>query len=659
MKHLQLLLVCYYALISLNSTAQSTINLNSPSGEITYSFRITNGSAVYTVGYKGQKLIDNSKIGLVFSDGAFENNITALKPVYKDSVEDYNLLVGKTSHVHDRFKEVTIPLMQASAKRRINLVVRAFNDGLAFRYEFLPHQAKDSIVITDENTTFNFTGNPMMRALFLPDYTSAHEGPYTILPLNSIQQGALADMPALFEFKNNVYVGVTEAALLDYAGMYLSKQKGVLTGKLSPWPGQQSVKVKASLPHKSPWRVLLISDRVGALIESNIITSLNEPCRMQDASWIKPGKSSFPWWNGNVVADSTFEPGLNFATNKYYIDFCSRNNIAYHAVVEYGARPWYVDDGDNFQPGPHTDVARPVPGLDMKQICDYGKRMGVGIRVWVHFYALYPKLDSAFSVYEKWGLEGLMVDFMNRDDQQMVNMQTEILQKAAKHHLHVQFHGAYKPTGLVRTYPNEFTREGTMNYEVNKWDKLVTPDHDINIPFTRLLAGSTDYHLGGFRAVPDSLFVIKYMRPLMMGTRCHMLAMYVVLENALSMVCDYPSAYEGQAGFKFIQDVPTNWDETKVPNAKSGEYVVVARRHNKDWYIGGITNHTARQLTVPLSFLGNSNYEAEIYSDATDVKKDPNHLVMKVRTVTKSDSITISMAGGGGTAIYLKSLDGL
>ncbi len=652
-------LICFALLLSSNGMAQKKIQLLSPNGEISYLFALNNGSPSYSVAFKGKKLINNSPLGLVFSTGGFGHGLTILKPVYKDSTEDYTLLVGKTRHVHDRFKQVTIPLLQAGSKKQINLVVRAFDDGLAFRYEFLSRQANDAMILTDENTTFNFAGDPLMRALFLPNYTSPHEGPYTLLPLSKIQDGTLADMPALFEFKDNVYVGVTEAALLDYAGMYLSKQNGVLTSRLSPLPGQQVVKVKASLPHKSPWRVLLISDRVGALIESNMITSLNAPCKIPDVSWIKPGKSTFPWWNGNIVPDSTFEPGLNFETNKYYIDFCARNNIAYHSVVEYGARPWYMDDGANFQPGPHVDVAAAVPGLDMKQICDYGKKMGVGIRVWVHFYALYPKLDSAFAVYEKWGLDGLMVDFMNRDDQQMVNMQTEILQKGAQHHLHIQFHGAYKSTGLNRTYPNEFTREGTMNYEVNKWDKLVTPDHDINIPFTRLLAGSTDYHLGGFRAVPDSLFKVKYMQPEMMGTRCHMLAMYVVLENALSMVCDYPSAYEGQPGFSFIREVPTNWDETKVPAAKSGEYVVIARRNGKDWYIGGITNHTARELTIPLTFLGNSNYAADIYTDAADVRKNPNHLVSKTRTLTKSDSITINMAAGGGFAVHLKSLDAL
>jgi alpha-glucosidase len=227
MRFIRFFLIFCSVLISFNCIAQKNIQLTSPNGEISYSFTLINGSAVYSVAFKGKTLINKSTLGIVFSDAAFDNNITALKPVYKDSTEDYTLLVGKTSHVHDSFKEVTIPLLQNSVKRRINLVVRVFNDGLAFRYEFLPGPGNDSMVITDENTTFNFVGNPLMRAMFLPDYTSPHQAPYTALPLSNIQDGALADMPALFEFPDNVYVAVTEAALLDYAGMYLTKQKGV------------------------------------------------------------------------------------------------------------------------------------------------------------------------------------------------------------------------------------------------------------------------------------------------------------------------------------------------------------------------------------------------------------------------------------------------
>ncbi len=660
MKLLQRLLTSIFVIASFTASAQKPIQLTSPNKNIVFSFKLVNKAPQYSVAFKGKNIIDNSTLGLVFSDGAFDNNLAAGKPVFRDSTDDYTLVVGKASHVHDNYKEVTILLQQATTNRQVNpprrvsLVVRAFDDGLAFRYEFLAKNGSDSMIVTDENTTFNFTGNPTVRVLFLPSYTSSHEGPYETLPLSDVKEDTLMDMPVLFQWANDVFVGVTEAQLLDYAGMYLEKQHGVITGKLSPWPGQTTVKVKASLPHKSPWRVMLISDRVGALIESNIITSLNDPCKIKDVSWIKPGTSTFPWWNGNVTPDTLNAPGNNFVTNQYYIDFCARNHIAYHSVVEYGLHQWYTDDGVGFQPGPHSDPTTPVPGLDMKEICDYGKSVGVGIRVWVHFYALYPKLDSAFAIFEKWGLQGMMVDFMDRDDQLMVNMQTEILQKAAAHHLHIQFHGAYKPTGVDRTYPNEFTREGTRNYECEKWGPGLTADHDINMPFTRLLAGSTDYHLGGFRAVPDTAYVAQYTRPLMLGTRCHMLAMYVVLQNAVSMVCDYPAAYEGQPGFEFIQKVPTTWDETKVPDAKAGEYVAVARKKNDDWYVGAITNHEARQVTIPLSFLCNGTYTADIYTDAPDVAKEPNHLVKTTKTVTQTDVLTLQLAAGGGLAIHLR-----
>jgi alpha-glucosidase len=248
----------------------------------------------------------------------------------------------------------------------------------------------------------------------------------------------------------------------------------------------------------------------------------------------------------------------------------------------------------------------------------------------------------------------MMVDFMDRDDQQMVNIQTEILEKAARHHLHIQFHGAYKPTGLSRTFPNEFTREGTLNYEVNKWDKRITPAHDLNMPFTRLLAGATDYHLGGFRAVPDSLFRVQYTRPLMLGTRCHMLGMYVVLESALAMVCDYPDAYEGQPGFEFIQQVPTVWDETRVLDAVVDKYIVIARRKGEEWFIGAINSHEAREVTIPLSFLGPHAYTLLTWSDAFDTPTNPNHLEAKVQRVTPSYNITIKMAPGGGFAGHIQ-----
>jgi len=643
-----------FIFFSISTFAQNSIQVASPDHHIVFSFSLVNKSVYYSVDYKNQIIIDKSALSLKFSDGEFKNDLKLSKSIYREATEKYALVVGKSKNIAERYNEVSIPIENTVTKRKINFVVRVFNDGIGFRYEFPDETNNHSFILTDEKTTFNFPSNTIVRALFLPNYTSSHEGLYHTVSLQNVTQDTLMDMPTLFETPEHVFVGITEANLLNYAGMYLTKEAGILRSKLSPLPNQSEIKVKANLPHHSPWRVLLISDRVGALIESNIITNLAEPQRIQDVSWIKPGKTTFPWWNGNVVPDTINAPGNNFVTNKYYIDFCARNNIQYHSVVEYGLHEWYTNDGAGFMPGPNADVTKPVPGLDMQQVCDYAKSQGVDIRVWVYWTALYKKLDSAFTQFEKWGIKGMMVDFLDRDDQEMVNIQTEILEKAAAYHLHIQFHGAYKPTGLSRTYPNEFTREGTLNYEVNKWNKLITPDHDIMMPFTRMLAGSTDYHLGGFRAVPDSLFRIQYTRPLMMGTRCHMLAMYVVLENYLGMVCDYPEAYENQPGFEFIKEVPTIWDQTKVVDSKVDEYIVLSRKHNDDWYIGAINNHQSRKINISLNFLSEGDYEAEIFSDADDVATSPNHLTKQIIQVKKGDNISLLLANGGGAAIRIK-----
>jgi alpha-glucosidase len=647
-------LILYFMFWGIPSYSQNTVQVKSPDQKLVFSFSLINKSVFYTIVYNEKTIINKSKLSLQFSDGAFNDRLSISKPIYREATEQYSLVVGKTKNVKENYHELFIPIMDEITKRKINFVVRVFNDGIGFRYEFPDDIANHSFILTDEKTTFNFTNNTTVRALFLPNYTSSHEGLYHTLSLKDVKEDTLMDLPTLFETPDHIFVGVTEANLLNYAGMYLSKQNGDLSTKLSPLPNQTEIKVKANLPHHSPWRVFLISDRIGALIESNIITNLAEPQKLGDVSWIKPGKTTFPWWNGNVVPDTINAPGNNFVTNKYYIDFCARNNIQYHSVVEYGLHEWYTNDGAGFVPGPNVDVTKPVPGLDIQQVCDYAKQQGVDIRVWVYWTALYKKLDSAFTQFEKWGIKGMMVDFLDRDDQEMVNIQTEILEKAAQHHLHIQFHGAYKPTGLNRTYPNEFTREGTLNYEVNKWNKLITPDHDIYMPFTRMLAGSTDYHLGGFRAVPDSIFKIQYTRPLMLGTRCHMLAMYIVLENYLGMVCDYPEAYENQPGFEFIKEVPTVWDETKVLDAKVDEFIAIARRKNDHWYIGTINNHESRQIQIPLHFLSDGEYIAEIYSDAKDVTINPNHLNKQTIIVKKDAAISLQLESGGGAAIVLK-----
>ncbi|HEY6083357.1 MAG TPA: glycoside hydrolase family 97 catalytic domain-containing protein, partial [Chitinophagaceae bacterium] len=456
------------AFIAASAGAQNEITLVSPDGSIAFHFNLSGSLPEYSVAFKGKTIISPSGLSFSFEKkGTFGHDLKINKAVFRTGKDDYTLVVGKTKNVHDEYREVTISLQERKgAKRSVNLVVRAFNDGLAFRYE-IPKQKKwSSFILTGENTSFRLAGDPMVLTGFLPNYTTAHETRHELMPFSRIPADTLMDMPAMIEFPGSIYMAITEAELVDYAGMYLMKQNGVLRSRLSPLPGQKLIKVKARLPHNSPWRVLLISNRVGALIESNIITSLNEPCRIKDVSWIKPGKTDFHWWNGDIMPDTDFAPGINFNFNKYYIDFCSQNHIEYHTVIGYGGFAWYKSDAADYGVvGPRTDVTRPVSSLNMQQVCDYARQKGVGIRVWVHWKAIYPHLEKVFTQFEKWGIKGMMVDFLNRDDQQMVNIQNKILRVAAEHHLHIQFHGAYKPTGLSRTYPNEFTREGTLNYE--------------------------------------------------------------------------------------------------------------------------------------------------------------------------------------------------
>lgn len=637
--------------------AQNKASISSPDKQLNFMFGLAQGHPEYSVRYKNKNLIEHSTLGLTFiGNDFFGSDVETGHITITDGVDDYTLPAGKTSKVHDTYREAAIPMQERNGKKRlIYLRIRVFNDGVAFRYEFPEQNNWHEYTLTDENTSFNLSGNPTGRIAFLENFTTSHEHRYDVLPLKDIKNDTLMDMPVLFEFPGKIYMAITEANLVDYAGMSLIKRGGILSSQLSPLPGQEAIKVKAILPHHTPWRVMMISDRIGTLIESNILTNLSEPCRIQDLSWLKPGKATFHWWNGDISPDTTWEPGLNFDFEKYYIDFCARNSIEYHTVIGYRQVAWYQNDGEQYAPGPNTDITKPRPGLNMQAICDYAKTKGVGIRFWVHWQALYPKLDSAFTLFQKWGIEGMMVDFMDRDDQEMVKIQEEILQKAAAHHLEIQFHGAYKPTGLSRTYPNESTREGTYNYENDKWGNLITPDDDINIPFTRGLAGCTDYHLGGFKAMPHANFKVQTLRPHVLGTRCHMLAMYVILENHMSMVCDYPEAYEGQDGFDFIREVPTVWDQTVVPGAETAQWVSIARRKGTDWYIGTINNSTPRTVTIPLDFLSAGNYQAEIYRDAPDAVNHPNLLIKETKKVNSSDKLMLNLPAGGGEVIKLRT----
>lgn len=640
----------------LTAAAAPRVGVESPDKSVSLRFSAENGRLVYSLKHKGRTLILNSQAGIIMDDTVLGSEVKLGKVSRGKGVEEYSLPVGKCSHVSDKYNEAVIPVITPDKGLDIRLQVKAFNGAVAFRYLISGEDKTMGLNIKNEILEIRPDGDPTASVLFVPGFINSHEGPYTRKKVSELDNSRLIDMPATFEFDNGSFLTVTEANLVNYAGMYLVKEDGRLTSRLSPRLDRPEYSVMLGSECVTPWRVFLVSDRIGAIIESNVLTSLCDPCKIEDTSWLKPGKTTFPWWNDTAVPDTTFQPGNNFLTNKYYIDFAADNGLEYHSVYGYADMPWYYDDGPGFGlAGPNADLTRPVPLLDFKGVCEYARSRGVDIHVWLNWAALYKDIDAVFTKFNEWGVKGMMVDFMNRDDQQMIQIQEDILRKAAEHRLFIQFHGASKPSGLVRTYPNEFTREGTLNYEVYKWDsdRQMGADHDIMMPFTRLIAGPADYHLGGFRAVPEKDFQVHYSRPLVTSTRCHMLAMYVVLESYLNMVCDYPEAYKGQPGFDFLKEVPTVWDETKVLSAQIAEYIVTARRKGRDWYIGSINNSCGRTVEIDLGFLEGGEYQADLLTDADDTDSDPNHLQAQSLMVDSKRKLTIRLAPSGGAVMRI------
>jgi alpha-glucosidase len=388
----------------------------------------------------------------------------------------------------------------------------------------------------------------------------------------------------------------------------------------------------------------LVNKRPGGLVESNyLILNLSAPCALADTSWIKPGKAAWDWWSGSFARDVDFQPGMNTATMKHYVDFAAQHHLEY-MLVDAGWSPGQ-DEYSHL-----ANITQYKPEVDIPGIVAYAQRQGVRVMIWAHWASVKKYLDQAFPLYEKWGVAGVKIDFMNRDDQEMVNFYEETLRKAAEHHLVVDYHGAYKPTGLRRTYPNLLTREGVMGMEYSKVSDRVTPEHDVTIPFTRMLAGPMDYTPGCFHNATKEQFKPRFIEPRCQGTRAHQLAMYVVFESPLAMLADYPESYDAKAGVEFLEKVPTVWDDTRVLNGEPAKYVTIARQRGGAWYLGSMTNWDARDLTIPLDFLGPGEYAARVFADAADADKVATSLSVSAQRVKAGDKLDVHLAPGGGLA---------
>ena len=507
----------------------------------------------------------------------------------------------------------------------------------------------DELAIAAERTEFAMGGVDSVYALPLNAFTTSHEQRYQRKSPSELPKDWLLGLPLLSRrvgFFDN-WVAITEANVSEYAGMYLSHtDNGVLAARLSPLPKEQNVAVRARLPHVSPWRVVMVADRLGGLVESDLVLKLSDKCAIEDTSWIKPGKTTFPWWNGYYEESVPFKPGLNTATMKYYLDFCAEAGIPYHTLDGIADTAWY---GGPIVPYQGADPTKALPDIDLPEVLRYAKAKGVRLRLWMHWQAARDHMERSFPLYRQWGIEGVMLDFMDRDDQEMNRFLRQAVSLAAQNHLTVTLHGCAQPTGLERTYPNLLTSEAVMNLEYDKWDKQgIPPQHEVTVPFTRMLAGPLDFHQGSLRMVSPAQFKPRNEAPLVMGTPCRTLASYVVYQNHLPMVADYPSAYRRHPALPVLVQIPSTWDDTQVLHGRVGDWVAIARRSGDDWHVGAMAGPQARALTLPLGFLGPEEYTAEIWRDDSQAKQG---LSSRVATVTAAEKLNIDMAAAGGAYI--------
>ncbi|HVU46295.1 MAG TPA: glycoside hydrolase family 97 protein [Terracidiphilus sp.] len=614
----------------------------------------------YAVEFHGKRIIEKSKLELELDGQPALGpgmRMTGSQPETAD--ESYNLPMGKTSSVRNHYNGIHADF-EGAGSRKLTIEARAFDDGVAFRY-IVPDQADlKQVKITREDTEFVFPKDAPTYPLILDGFQSSYEDEYVLRNVSSLHKDWLVALPFLANVPGVGWVGITEADIENYAGMYIRKSDGrgfSVHAELAPHRNEagtldpEGVAVETQTPFSSPWRVLMIADEPGRMIESNMVLNLNPPSKVADTSWIQPGKSAWDWWSGEAAPSVHFKTGMNTATMKHYIDFASASGLRY----------MLIDAGWALAPdrkGPQdyavtADITKVTPEIDMPELLRYAKEKNVRIWLWSHWTSVNKYMDQAFPLFEKWGIAGVKIDFMNRDDQWMVDWYRRVAAKAAEHHLMLDYHGAFKPDGLRRTYPNVLTREGVMGKEYLKWSAEVTPAHNATLPYTRMLAGPMDYTPGAFGNTNLENFIPRSKEPMAPNTRAQELALYVIFESEFEMVSDYPEHYAGQKEFDFIKRVPCTWDEVRFLGGMPTQWVALARRSGNDWYVGSLTNSDSLSVKIPLAFLGPGKYVAEIYADAPDAADQPTHVAISRQPVDKSSVIDVQMAPGGGNAMWI------
>ena len=635
--------------------AQSDYSLRSPDQRIEVRIRVAD-RLTYDVLVKGAAILQNSTLSMKIDRTTLGSRpkVRAAQPRAVNQ-EIISAVPQKSVRIRENYNELKLDMEGDYA-----VVFRVFNEGVGYRLETsLPgNQAK----VYAEEVRLNFAGNYNVYYPKEDSFFSHNEREFLNLPLKNIAPSALASLPAVVVSNNGTKIAIAESDVDDYPGLWLrGTNNNALEATFPPYPLKEAPRQKSDRDFQVtesadyiavtkgtrtfPWRILAIAETDADLITNELVYLLAQPSQIQDTSWIKPGKVAWDWYNANNIYGVDFKSGINTQTYKYYIDFASRYGIEY-VILDEG---WYK----------LGNLLQVVPEIDIEELVAYGKKKNVGIILWVVWKTLDDQFDAAFSQAEKWGVKGLKVDFMQRDDQLVMNFYHKVCREAARRRMIVDFHGAIRPAVMTRTWPNLVNVEGVRGLEQTKWSKYANPEHNVTLPFTRMLLGPMDYTPGAMvNSGAERNFAAIFERPMSLGTRVHQLAMYVVYESPLQMLADSPSHYLREPEvMTFLKPVPTVWDETKVLAAKFGDYICIARRRGRDWYIGAMTDWTGRTLEIDFSFLPAGRFQMAAFEDGPNAERTGHDYKATTREINKTTKLKISMASGGGWAarIYPKT----
>lgn len=602
----------------------------------------------YQVFFDGAPVLLPSPLGLEFADQPKFGTLQIVAHQQRSVNRTWHPVWSKSSTIVDHYIEEAITFKETGPPfRELGLRIRCYDRGIAFRYILPVQRHSNQFVLTREETGFQLPDASVVWAATYKDFRSAYEEQYRKERIADVSSGSLIGLPLLVQTDAKTWAAISEADLTDWAGMYLTRSGKVMSASLSPRRDGTGL-VKSEAPRQSPWRVIMLAHAPGELIESNLIENLSQPSQIADTTWIKPGMMAWDhWWSGDVE--------MTTAADERFIDFAAHMGFPYQ-LVDW---QWYGPFNK-----PQADITRPAPQLDMTELLRYAKQRHVRLWLWIHSgdvdRALAAgTLDQAFAKYEEWGIAGVKIDFMNSDDQDRVRWYAEIVRRAAAHHLMVDFHGAFKPTGLYVTWPNLLTREGVLGNEYNKFSDRDTPAHKATLPFTRGLAGPMDYTPGGFLNRSPEEF--RPQKPTeVMGSRANELALFVVYWSPLTCVSDDPAQYVvngvDQPGLSFLRELPTVWDETRALDGAVGQHVIVVRRKGTDWWLGGITADAAYDVKLPLSFLGSGRFVAHVYQDPAAEHAPYSDVEKEAVEVSGKDTLGIHMRPAGGIAIRFARL---